>query len=360
MRSMIKQGRESGVVSLMVTMVMMIVITLVVLGFAEIARNEQRSSLDDQLSVQAYYAAESGINDVRSVINAAVASGGPAAAQNKTKCGPQGNYTATGVIDSQNGHDVAYTCVLVNTTPPSLTYYLGGTSTVIPLIANGSAFGNVTLTWNVADGLPATPSGCYANLGSLNQNPVASGPGAWGCNYSMLRVDVFDANGSISRAAWNNATTTAFLVPFDTTKVSVTNTLKLGSHGTAVPARCDGVSCTVRIIGAGGGSMGGSKYYMRVTQLYHTGTTKLTVDGGGSTTFTGAQAVIDATGRAQDVLRRVQVAVDLTDANAHPIPSGAIVTRDSVCKRFGITDSTFRVYDDLSSGGGGNVYCTLQ
>jgi hypothetical protein len=77
---------------------------------------------------------------------------------------------------------------------------------------------------------------------------------------------------------------------------------------------------------------------MRVTTLYQTSSV-LTVSAGG-TKFDDAQAAIDSTGEAQNVLRRVLVAVDLTDANDYQVPSGAIITRDSICKRFEVTPGT--------------------
>src|SRR5579862_3283 len=103
----ISRVRQQGVVSIMVTMIMMVVISLLVLGFAEIAKNEQRSSLDNALSVQAYYAAESGINDARAVIDATIASGG--IIQSKNICGAQGNYTLNGTVNVN--FNVSYTCL---------------------------------------------------------------------------------------------------------------------------------------------------------------------------------------------------------------------------------------------------------
>jgi hypothetical protein len=38
----------------------------------------------------------------------------------------------------------------------------------------------------------------------------------------------------------------------------------------------------------------------------------------------------------QDILRRIQVAVDLTDSNKFEVPSGALITEDSVCKQFAV------------------------
>ena len=60
--------RERGVVSIMVSIVLMAVMTLIVLGFSEIARRDQRQTLDRQLSNQAFYAAEIGVNDAQQAI----------------------------------------------------------------------------------------------------------------------------------------------------------------------------------------------------------------------------------------------------------------------------------------------------
>lgn len=341
---------ESGIVSLIVTLVMMIVITLIVLGFAEISRNEQRSSLDDQLSAQAYYAAESGINDVRSVIDAAVAAG--SSVQDKTVCGNQGVYTLSSTVDAT--HDVSYTCVLVNSSPTTLVYTAGYTSTVVPIIsASGAAFNSLQLSWKVPAGFSGSAASCYTNLANVDTLPVASGTGQWGCNYPLLRVDMLNANIGLSRTNWGPNTSTMFFVPFNSG--SVANSIALGAHGTMVPAQCNATNCTASITG-----LAGTTYYMRVTTLYRTNSQLIITSVGKA--FSGAQATIDATGKAQDVLRRVLVAVDLTDANAYKVPSGAIISEDSVCKRFGVTSGSFNVYDDLSAGAGigGNTLCTQQ
>jgi hypothetical protein len=348
-----RSSKQAGVVSIMVTLIMIIVITLIVLGFAEISRNEQRSSLDDQLSAQAYYAAESGINDARAIIDADVKAG--TSVPGKTICGDQNgyNFNSSGNDTVDATHNVSYTCVLINAAPSTLVYDVGYTSTVVPIISSGPAIGTLTLTWQVANGLSQTSTGCYTNIGSLDTFPVASGSGVWGCNYPLVRVDALDANGALSRPNWSSNTATMFLVPFDS--LAVSNDTTLADRGTAVPARCNASSCQVNITG-----LTGTKYYLRITTLYHTNA-KLTITASGpGVTFVNAQATIDATGKAQDVLRRVLVAVDLTDANAANIPSAAIISEDSVCKRYGTTNASFTVYDDMSAGGGGNTLCTTQ
>ena len=79
-----RAGRDQrGIASLIITMVSMVIVTLIVLGFATLSRREQRQSLDRQLSTQAFYAAESGVEDARAVILNSIASG---VSFHKTNC----------------------------------------------------------------------------------------------------------------------------------------------------------------------------------------------------------------------------------------------------------------------------------
>jgi len=345
-------AQEAGVVSLMVTLVMMIVITLIVLGFAEIARNEQRSSLDDQLSTQAYYAAESGVNDARAVIDAAISSGNKP--QDKNTCSPDSNYQATGIVDSV--HTVSYTCLQVDTHPLELSYTIGASSNVIPLVSAGGAFPRFDLTWTTQGDATKCPSS-----GSPNTFPDQSSWVASSCPSPVVRVDLVKATPPLSRANWANATATMFFVPFSS---NVANVGTVGDKGAAHGAQCSGTTtatCKASICAdAACSGLLGTQYYARITTLYVETNVGLTISASGIK-FDGAQAIIDATGKAQDVLRRIRVAVDLTDANAYPVPGGAIVSADSICKRFGVTNTSFTVYDtpnnDLSKGSGGNLFC---
>src|SRR5258708_6208287 len=144
-----KRSREqqAGIISIMVTMIMMVVITLIVLGFAEVARNEQRNSLDDTLSVQAYYSAESGINDARTDIMTYVKNA--TAAPSKQGCAPDiTTYpSATGTVDPT--HSVSYTCLTVNADPHQLFYSLDTSSRIIPINSGSGSIGKLQLEWKV-------------------------------------------------------------------------------------------------------------------------------------------------------------------------------------------------------------------
>ena len=68
LRNSQNRSDESGMASIIVTLIMSVVITLIVLGFAQVSTREQSNALQNQLSTTAYYAAESGINDVVNII----------------------------------------------------------------------------------------------------------------------------------------------------------------------------------------------------------------------------------------------------------------------------------------------------
>src|ERR1017187_3827867 len=294
--------RQSGVVSIFVTMIMMIVISLIVLGFAEVSRTEQRNSLDDQLSVQAYYAAESGINDARAAINNFLSI--PATVPSKTTCSNNdANYTLSGIVDST--YNVSYTCVLINAAPTALYYNnIGPTSKVIPIIST-TPFGSLTLNWTAASGSSAP---CNSILGAFPPATTA----AWNCNLPVLRVDLTDGT-SLARSTWPQNTSTIFFEPAR----SGTGNASWPAQGSIVGVTCrpngNPTDCRATITG-----LTKSKYYMRVTAIYKTSPT-LTITAGGGNMFENAQATIDSTGKAQAILRRILVAVDLTDANTYAI-----------------------------------------
>ena len=68
MRDNKKDIDQKGMAAILITLIMMIVISLIVLGFAQITRHDQQQALDKQLSTEAFYAAESGINDAINAI----------------------------------------------------------------------------------------------------------------------------------------------------------------------------------------------------------------------------------------------------------------------------------------------------
>lgn len=332
-----RQHKEAGMVAIMVTLILMIVISLIVLGFAQISRRNQRQALDRQLSTQAFYAAESGVNDAAEIIKAAVASG--SAVADKPDCQSNGADFYAGldsVLDDDS--DVEYTCLTVDPTPGSLVYSnVGSSATVMPLIAVSGTISRVNLTWQ-ARGDNATPA---ANCPVTNNANIFSATTGWNCGYGVLRFDLVPTAGALTMNGLQTATMTSFVVPLRPGSTGTANPIPytVGGGNNRLGVVCSNTSCSLSISG-----LTQSQYYLRVSSIYRD--VSLRVDAvdavSAPVSLQGAQAVIDATGKAGDVLRRIQVRVPLTGSSTNQLSDYALQSSEAICKRFVVMDGLFR------------------
>lgn len=325
---------QAGLVSIIVTMVMMLVLSVTVVGFALLMRREQRQSLDRQLNSQALYAAEAGINDAAKAINDLLAAGSAVPA--KKTCppaSPPSPYTMSSTVGASNV--ISYSCLLIDPAPEFLKYdNADGTAKVIPIngvdaSGNPVAVNGLQISWEPKDG--STVSGCPP--AGLNLPPA----GSWSCNTGLLRVDLvptpappasFGANG---RDYLNANVRSFFLFPGGggpSPNMAGPTGVKVGSSCAAGPA--PQLQCKVTITG-----MGAANYYMRLMSLYKPAAVVIKPSGGvgGATALAGAQAVVDSTGKANDVLRRLQARISLSPLGPGPFPGAAIQSADTICKR---------------------------
>lgn len=324
---------QRGMVSLTITLVMMLVISLIVVGFAQVSNRNRREALDRQLSMQAFYAAESGVNSAASKIRTALATGTTIATQ--TVCTGTDYYDATAAKLVSDG-SVAYTCVLVNPTVDriSTTANTQG-STVVPIDTVDSSgvsrtATSLTFSWSPPDGVTASTNNCLSTT-----FPVSLG---YMCPFGLLRVDLFKVDGASITSASNLAgsTATLYLKP---TNSPGGGTQGVGAFNTPKAYIVDAsyaqgmYSATISFTTAAAQS---AHYYARITTLYKD-SAHVYIDGfsAGNSYFANAQATVDVTGRAQDVLRRVQVRVPLQQYGSQ-IPGAAVRSGADVCKRFAI------------------------
>lgn len=355
-------NNQAGVASILVTLVLMIVISLIVLGFAQVSRRTQREALDRQLSTQAFYAAESAVNGARNLIDKAIASG--TALSNipaKTDC--TNDNSGTGFYSTLIGTNatlstpfsVSYSCLLVNPAPTTLVYSdVGTTSTIVPLISgSGTPLSTVTLKWT-----PKTTvnlSGCPTSTAT-----TFSTVSNWTCGYGVLRFDIVSVNGSLSSSSLQTSTMTMFAEPLNNSGTnSIAWVANGGGTGSALTGvKCNTTSCSLKVNGlVGPGGAQSDKFYMRVSSSYKDVSLQVsgTTSAGSTATLTGAQALIDATGKAQDVLRRIQVRVPLTGSSTtNQMPDNALQSTDSICKRFAVTNGYF---SSDTNGDGSNQLC---
>ncbi len=322
------QSDQQGMASIIVTLILIIIITLIVLGFATISRREQRQALDRQLSTQAFYAAESGINDAVSAINSGSFTqiGHYPSGQKKSCDDPAGIFT--GSVNSSVG--ASYTCLLIDTTPPEAQYqitngkavsadlHFGGASPVnaaAQLIIDWTSDGNAKA--NTPDGAP-------------NFNLPDSG--TWNGS-ALLQVQLTDLNNGYSRSALNNSTFTTYLYPSNSISsipFKTTGSLNgLLAQGHIYKAGCSGGKCEAIITF----SPAATHLFLHIGAMYENAdvTIRALDSSGGSMNFLGVQATIDSTGKAQDVLRRVQVHLPLQKQSDSSIY--AVQSANGICKQ---------------------------
>jgi hypothetical protein len=321
---------ESGMVAVMVTFIMIAVIGLIVVGFAQVTQRALRNTLDSQLSSQAFYAAETGVNDALAALQ--VISGPVTPKPDCNDLPPNYNFNTT--KQSEIGgptSGVSYSCLTIDPTPTTLSYSL--TSKSDEVIAINSANGNIlalTFSWTPAATVPTL------NLCPVNEGTYTKAQSAWTCPFAVLRTELVPTDaGSLNRASLLANDRVNFLNPVR----AGAGVMNATDNAKNVRAQCTTATCSVTMNFAGAGS----SYYLRLRSLY-VANANVSISGvtttGQPIKFAGVQAQISVTGKAQDVLRRILVAVKL---NGVPgvAPTEAIVSGDSICKRFSVTNGSF-------------------
>ncbi|MCA9324750.1 hypothetical protein KDA23_01635 [Candidatus Saccharibacteria bacterium] len=351
--------QQRGIVSIFTAMLLLIIVSLVVLGLAQISRREQRVSLDTQLSTQAFYAAESGVNDAIEAIRSQVSGSGGALP--KTQCLTDPNYpTLTGnVINAAK--NVAYTCLLINPKPSVLTSSLSSGPSVFALTPeHPSSLNQIILEW---DSVAAGNFASCPNTLSVGTTNYFVARDNWQCNYGVVRIDLVPvASGSLNRTALQNNTYTLFFVPTQNGSSNPSYPAVMpddARNGQIMAASCNNNNAlaTPPYHCTGTVNVPAGNYYMRATATYRTGFDLRVSANNAAGNFIGSQVIVDSTGKAQDVLRRILVNVDLKGDNSS-VASAALMSGDSVCKRFSITEGNTITVDTSMVGDGGNPLCT--
>lgn len=321
---------QAGLVAIVVTLMILVVITLITVTFSQIIRREQRQALDRQLNTQAFYAAESGINDAVEALNDGYRTP-------KDACGPlTGGADPLSLKDNQvdEAHDVAYTCLTIDPEPLSLEFddIDVSQSTVIPLKPD-NPISSITVAWQAKDGVQNYDCGALAIENSFPPDDPDNPP----CGTGLLRLEVVPA-ASLNRDVLVNGSRTLFLIPAES---GVTEVPSYPTHsGEKVAVKCDADQpkvCQLKL-----NVPSGDLYYLRVKSLYKNSSLTVTAhEGSNQRRLRGVQAIVDSTGKASDVLRRVQVRVPLGESLV--IPDYTLQSTDTICKRLSITGTNTTV-----------------
>lgn len=338
-----KKLNERGFASIVIALVMIIVMALITIGFAQLARREQRDALNKQLASQAYFAAESGINDTIKNLGAIQAAG---SSVDPKQCLNTAQFSMNSTINQTNG--VYYTCVLVNLKPPNIQYsnVAPGSERYILFSTEPGPLSSLTVHWGSADGknTPRAASGF---------TPASE----WGDSPAVLEVSLTPLPGATANHASLIANTfTVYMYPSGSAGGVSFNT---ANQGQVTSGGCSGAGaypCAVTISNVPAGA--GGQYLIRIIDHYNASNISITGQtASGQANFIG-QPQIDVTGKAQEVLKRIQVRVPTRPA--YELPKDVIESQ-STCKRFTTDPTSSPNYDSalsqlciLSSGGAGS------
>lgn len=344
---------QRGMASIIITMVTMVVISLIVIGFATISRREQRQSLDQLLSSQAFYAAESGVEDARAIIKGSLNTGQPIVG--RTNCltnDAGGNYpTGNQMVVGDGQYDVRYTCLKVDPAPPNVQFDNVSQNSIVVPVTSDQPITSIKVTWKPStensgspmDGCPSAPANSFT--------PQTG----WSCGHGVMRMDLVPTGGSMTSASLSGGLLSAFFVPV--TGGSPGTLAYGGNTGKAnvVAANCTATTaCTATITGIAGGS---NSVSLRINSMYKPSNLVIeSFNGATSQKISGVQAMVDSTGRANDVLRRIQVRLPIVETGGN-LPGSAITSNGSVCKRFEVAPGYFRIPGDIVQPDPGNDMC---
>lgn len=352
-------GQQTGFVSIIVTMIIMVLLSLIVLGFAKVSRREARQGLDRQLASQARYAAESGINDAQKYLQGSGALGANAA----TTCNSYAVDAASGnegllYGDATIIDNISTTCVLVDTTVTDLVY--DGVSTnqevIIPLKSVNGNIQSLFVSWQ---GSGATSGYNSANCPALIEKDALVPINDWKCPAGALRVDIVPG-GTFSQ--YGDNAIGVLLYP----KVGGPrgpSSAEYPINGRHIWSECADSATSPRACRVTLSSLSpNSEYYLRIRPVYKSADIYVSAgntDGTNSADWNGpvsplklrgAQAMIDSTGRASDVLKRLVARVpackkgELCGVRS---ASFAIQSADTICKRYAvIPPNQVKAYND--------------
>ncbi len=303
-------------VAIIVTVVLMMVISLITIAFAQITRRQQRDTLDRQLSSQAFYAAESGINLAKKIATDELASPAQTVTP-KTDCADTGAYAGKYTLSSSP--DIKITCLLVTNSLKFLKYPNVSMHAAAANLKPESAIDTIGVSWQSSS--TSDPSGC---TGTAELEKVIDRS----CKQPVIRVDL------VPLATPDAAhTMTAFLSPGGSSALGFSPGVKgVVGIGCSGPADPELKQCTANI------SVPDGKYAIRIMSIYGNSDVVLFATQGGTyKKLNDGQIVIDSTAKSIDILRRVQVR--FTPKQKVDTADFALTATDGICKRFAVQAS---------------------
>lgn len=376
---------QSGMVSLITVTLLGLILTIITTGFIRIIAKNQQQTVEAQLSTQAFYAAETGVEDGRRAVNLRLQDIQAGTSTVQLDPGqPDGDPSNCAPAQSTNGDLPAsakqldtgteYTCQLIDLHPTSLEYDLNAfEQRVVTLEPQaGTSYNRVQITWTKQTNDTKTYSTVTNSAAEIQKLKSVT---SWGTTMAMMRLQFSSihvpAGAGLTRDQFYRNERSYFVSPVASGSGSIPVTLCDFTATGQTPcgqdtqfndgvkaADCTGSdpSCTVTLQlyspvsgGVNSATVGGSSSMslddtytsrLRLVSLYQPThvSIKLLNSGGTAVHTANAQAMIDVTGRAQDVFRRLRVRVPISNDN-FPYPGYTLQSAEDICKLFDVTPS---------------------
>ncbi len=379
----LSQNKQSGVASIFIVVFFTLLISIIVISFVTIVSQDQRQSINSDLSNSAYDSAQAGVEDAKRGLEQyrinCLKDSTPASdcASKYTSTDPAAPGALSGeecttfqdklnsdlsldvdaaskevriTTDTANDSDLdqAYTCLKVKLETSDYKRSLqNSNSIIVPLKGVTGNPSTIQLNWFEKSEWYVKDTGNALDLPNVVSGgsfALPKGASDWGARKPpIMRVQVIAVpTANISIDEIDNNSRAVFLYPSS----AGGNTVSLGSVDTPprgsvkespVAVRCVDTAtyaCTANITDFSLG--GGYEYYLRLMPTYNNAKLQIKMldSAGGVIKFDGVEPEIDSTGRANDVFRRAitRVAFDSDQ-------SGIDVTQ-GICKNFRLADGT--------------------
>ena len=366
---------QSGAVALFVVIFTAILLVLVTLSFVQLMVKDQQQATNNDLSQSAYDSAQAGVQDGERLLLANQACQNNTSNLSAAQCvaiagaissgncntlavglygAPTTSQTET-LLQSSLGSvnlDQAYTCVKIST---STNDYLGelqlnlNQTELIPLSTGGTSVASIKLNWfSSADMTGGSPSVTLPPDTTLPR----VGAGAWSSGNStppIIEAQLIQPGASFKLSDFDSSKSrTLFLYPSATgaNKLSFNLDGRRAGINTPSPVTCQsnlaqaggGYSCSVTLTPSAAISGNPDANFLRLSTFYNGAhfQVQLFDSSNKPVLFDGVQPDIDATGRANDLFRRISARVVLTGQPVYP--HAELSLTGNLCKDFTVTN----------------------
>lgn len=345
MRTQIKPVANSrGVVALITSIIVSLLLVVITGSGVAIMRAELRQASDFDLSTKAYFAAESGLEDAFDKIREELSAGNPVPVSDT--CDTYAGYNP----NLSGDNTVAYTCQLVTENQTQLLGELNEEqSAQIDLAGTPESFNRIKISWN-QDGT-SDPDGWESQPAIPAQFPP--GPD-WSGVYPAVMEISFISYPTGSFAAGQINEQTIVLKPSSSGAQNNSYNIQTEPEKPEIvrctPTNTDGqYECGFEFLMP---SSANRNYVIRLHARYGSTHYKVEAFNGGcgeacKVDIPGTQIIVDVTGKAGDVFRRIQAKGFLSQAS--PLPF-AILTDESICKVLEFTSATGTVTSGAETG----------